>query len=67
LKEPKLRTDDFSTQFSVKNLLKDTRLAQKTASRNLPELERIIECLAKAEAAGYGDEDFIALMKLLRQ
>lgn len=66
LKEPKLRNDDFSTQFSVKNLLKDTRLAQQTASGTLPELDRIIECLTEAEAAGYGDEDFIALIKMLR-
>lgn len=66
LKEPKLRADDFSPQFSIKNLHKDMRLAQKTADRTLPELERIIECLAQTEAAGYGDEDFIALIRMLR-
>lgn len=66
LKEPKLRTDDFSPQFSIKNLHKDMRLAQKTAGQTLPELERIIECLARTEDAGYGDEDFIALIKMLR-
>lgn len=65
LKEPKLRSDDFSPQFSIKNLHKDMRLAQKTAGRTLPQLERIVECLAKTEEAGYGDEDFIALIRML--
>ena len=66
LKEPKLRTDDYSPQFSIKNLHKDMRLAQKTAGRALPQLERIIECLAATEAAGYGDEDFVALVRMLQ-
>lgn len=65
LKEPKLRTNDFSPQFSIKNLHKDMRLAQKTAGRPLPELDRIVECLAQTEAAGHGDEDFIALIRML--
>lgn len=65
LKEPKLRANDYSPQFSVKNLHKDMRLAQKTAGRTLPQLERIIECLAAAEAAGHSDEDFISLIRML--
>ena len=66
LKEPKLRSDDFSPQFSIRNLHKDMRLAQKTASHELPQLERITECLRTAEEAGHGDEDFIALIRALR-
>jgi 3-hydroxyisobutyrate dehydrogenase-like beta-hydroxyacid dehydrogenase len=65
LKEPKLRTGDFSPQFSVKNLYKDMRLADKTAERTLPQLRGMIQRLAAADAAGYSDEDFIALLKLL--
>ncbi len=65
LKEPKLREADYSPQFSIKNLHKDMRLAQKTAGRALPQLERVIECLAATETAGYGDEDFIALIRML--
>jgi 3-hydroxyisobutyrate dehydrogenase-like beta-hydroxyacid dehydrogenase len=67
LKEPKLRAHDFSPQFSVKNLHKDMRLAQKTAGRPLPVLERIVDCLAAAEDRGYGEEDFIALIRMLRE
>jgi len=66
LKEPKLRAADYSPQFSIKNLHKDMRLAKKTADRELPQLERVIECLAATEAAGYGDEDFISLIRMLK-
>lgn len=66
LKEPKLRASDYSPQFSIKNLYKDMRLAKETASpKSLPQLERIIECLAAADAAGYGEDDFISLMRVL--
>jgi 3-hydroxyisobutyrate dehydrogenase-like beta-hydroxyacid dehydrogenase len=65
LKEPKLREADYSPQFSIKNLHKDMRLAKKTAGRELPQLERVIECLAASEAAGHGEEDFISLIRML--
>lgn len=65
LKEPKLRDADYTPQFSIKNLHKDMRLARNTADRKLPQLERMIECLAAAEAAGYGEEDFISLVRML--
>ena len=65
LKEPKLRTQDYSPQFSIKNLHKDMRLARKTAQQPLPQLERIVDCLAAAEDAGLGDDDFIALIRQL--
>ncbi|WPJ96918.1 NAD(P)-dependent oxidoreductase [Coraliomargarita algicola] len=65
LKEPKLRQADYSPQFSIKNLFKDMRLAQKTAKRKLPQLERTLQTLAAAEASGLGEEDFISMIRLL--
>ena len=66
LKEPKLRADDFSPQFSVKHLHKDLRLASAAAGcAELPALDVVREQLKTAEARGFGDEDFIALKKVL--
>jgi len=66
LKEPKLREGDFSPQFSVKHMAKDTRLASATAGKTVyPLLEAAKERLAAAEAQGLGDEDYCALVKLL--
>lgn len=66
LKEPKIRNADFAPQFSVKNMHKDMRLAQKTAPRKMPLLETLVECFAAAEAAGYGEDDFISLLRVLK-
>jgi 3-hydroxyisobutyrate dehydrogenase-like beta-hydroxyacid dehydrogenase len=63
LKEPKLRTGDFSPQFSVKHMHKDMRLASGAA--RLPLLEAARERLRLAEERGWADEDFSALLKLL--
>jgi 3-hydroxyisobutyrate dehydrogenase-like beta-hydroxyacid dehydrogenase len=66
LKEPKLRAGDFSPQFSVKHLHKDLRLASAAAGCvELPALDAVREQLKTAEARGLGDEDFIALAKVL--
>lgn len=67
LKEPKLRDADFSPQFSVKNMHKDMRLASKTNQGKMPLLETIVECFAVAEAAGYGEDDFISLIRNLEK
>jgi 3-hydroxyisobutyrate dehydrogenase-like beta-hydroxyacid dehydrogenase len=67
LKEPKLRSADYSPQFSIKNLHKDMRLAKLTTQGELPQLERLIDWLAAAKAAGYGNEDFIALIHMLEK
>ena len=67
LKEPKLRSADYSPQFSIKNLHKDMRLARMVAHSDLPQLESSIECLAAAEEAGYADEDFISLIRMLEK
>jgi 3-hydroxyisobutyrate dehydrogenase len=66
LKEPKLRTGDFSPQFSVKHMHKDMRLASGAAKDSpLPLLEAARERLQLAESHGSADEDFSALLKLL--
>jgi len=66
LKEPKLRAGDFAPQFSVKHMLKDMRLAAGiNGCEAFPVLDTVRECLAAADRAGWADEDFSALIKLL--
>jgi 3-hydroxyisobutyrate dehydrogenase-like beta-hydroxyacid dehydrogenase len=74
LKEPKLRTNDFSPQFSVKHMHKDMRLATamvhstgsgQVGAGQLPLLEALRERLRQVEERGGADEDFSALIKLL--
>ncbi|MFI5358231.1 MAG: NAD(P)-dependent oxidoreductase [Opitutales bacterium] len=66
MKEPKLRAGDFAPQFSVKHMLKDLRLAsQMKGGGELPALGTVRDCLAQAEQAGWADEDYTAIIKLL--
>lgn len=66
LKEPKLRSADFSPQFSVKHLLKDLRLASSiNGCEDFPLLDTLRDRFAQADRAGLGDEDFSAVIKLL--
>ena len=67
VKEPKLRQHEFSPQFSVKNMLKDIRLALATdkTDHGLTLLSAVEAIYARAEAAGLGNDDMIALYKLL--
>jgi 3-hydroxyisobutyrate dehydrogenase len=66
LKEPKLRAGDYAPQFSVKHMLKDMRLAAgMETARGFPALATVRDCLAAAERAGLGDEDFSVLLKML--
>ncbi len=66
LKEPKLRAGDYSPQFSIKHMLKDMRLASAmNGCEDFPVLDTVRECLAHTAAAGYGDEDFAALIKVV--
>jgi 3-hydroxyisobutyrate dehydrogenase-like beta-hydroxyacid dehydrogenase len=67
LKESKVRTGDFSPQFSVKHLEKDLRLALEAAGDGVsyPATARVLEQLRAASARGWADEDFSALLKLL--
>jgi 3-hydroxyisobutyrate dehydrogenase len=67
LKETKLRTGDFAPQFSVKHLLKDLRLASRTAGcEDYPLLDTLREVLQHASEAGSANEDFSAIIKLLK-
>jgi len=66
MKEPKLRAGDFSPQFSVKHMFKDARLASGLpGGAELPALAAVRECLARADRAGWSDEDYSAIFKLL--
>ena len=67
VKEPKLRQHEFSPQFSVKNMLKDIRLALATdkTDHGLALLAAVENIYARAEISGLGYEDMIALYKLL--
>lgn len=66
-KEPCLRNKDFSPQFSVKNMHKDVRLSLETDGRDkrLALLSALDGIFNQAESAGLGDEDMMALYKLL--
>ncbi len=67
LKEPKLRAGDYAPQFSVKHMLKDMRLASgMEATKGFPALATVRDCLAAAERAGFGEEDFSVLLKMLQ-
>ena len=66
LKEPKLRAGDFAPQFSVKHMLKDLRLdSRMNGCDDFPALDTVRDRLAQAERAGYADEDYTAIIKLL--
>lgn len=67
-KEPKLRKRNYEPQFSVKNMLKDIRLAlgtDKTIS-GLELLKKTETIYAAGEEQGLGEEDMVALLKLIR-
>ncbi len=65
LKEPKVRNKDYSPQFSIRNMHKDMRLAAGSCPVDLPMLALVKERLRMAEDAGFGDDDFISLIRLL--
>lgn len=66
LKEPKVRSGDFSPQFSLKHMNKDLRLALETAEKlDLPNLKALKAFYDKGMSAGYGDDDFSGMLRLL--
>jgi 3-hydroxyisobutyrate dehydrogenase-like beta-hydroxyacid dehydrogenase len=70
LKEPKLRARDYSPQFSVKHMAKDLRLARETAAAAgvpISQTERLIETYQLALDAGWSDDDFIGLLRVLEE
>jgi 3-hydroxyisobutyrate dehydrogenase-like beta-hydroxyacid dehydrogenase len=65
-KEPKLRSGDFSPQFSVKNMLKDIRLATELARPGTTPLGLAVrDRLAHADRSGLSDQDMSALLQAL--
>lgn len=65
LKEPKLRTGDFSPQFSVKHMAKDLRLALEMAGDlSLPETRAVLGIYEAGLQRGWADDDFIGLIRL---
>jgi 3-hydroxyisobutyrate dehydrogenase-like beta-hydroxyacid dehydrogenase len=68
LKEPKLRRYDYSPQFSLKHMAKDLRLALETAaelSLSLEQTEHLKDMYDRGMAAGWSEDDFIGLMRLI--
>lgn len=68
LKAPKLRQHEYSTQFSLKNMAKDLRLALETAadfSLSLDQTTRLKSIYDQGITAGWSNDDFIGLMRLL--
>jgi 3-hydroxyisobutyrate dehydrogenase-like beta-hydroxyacid dehydrogenase len=66
LKEPKLRSGDFAPQFSLKHMNKDLRLALETAGRlELPDAKSLKSFYDKGMEAGFGDDDFSGVIRLL--
>jgi 3-hydroxyisobutyrate dehydrogenase-like beta-hydroxyacid dehydrogenase len=68
LKGPKLRQRDYSAQFSLKNMTKDLRMTLETAtefSLLLEQTGHLKNIYDQGIAAGWSDDDFIGLMRLL--
>jgi 3-hydroxyisobutyrate dehydrogenase-like beta-hydroxyacid dehydrogenase len=68
LKAPKLRQRDYSPQFSLKHMEKDLRLALETAADlkvSLEQTQNLKKIYDRGMAAGWSEDDFIGLMRLL--
>ncbi|HEX2768504.1 MAG TPA: NAD(P)-dependent oxidoreductase [Geobacteraceae bacterium] len=68
LKGPKLRQRDYTPQFSLKHMAKDLRLALETAadlSVSLEQTGHLKKIYDQGMSAGWADDDFIGLMRLL--
>ena len=68
LKGPKLRQRDYTPQFSLKHMAKDLRLALESAadlSLPLEQTEHLKKIYDQGMGAGWADDDFIGLMRLL--
>jgi len=70
LKQPKLRQRDFSPQFALKHMDKDLRLALETAadlSLPLEYTKQLKGIYDRGMDAGWKDDDFIGLVRLLEK
>ncbi|MCZ7591779.1 MAG: NAD(P)-dependent oxidoreductase [Kiritimatiellae bacterium] len=65
VKEPKLKASDFTPQFAVRHMLKDTRLARDSGAVPLPMCEAVIRQLEAAVERGWAEKDFAIIQKLL--
>jgi 3-hydroxyisobutyrate dehydrogenase len=68
LKERPMRTHDYTTLFKLAHMLKDLRLCLREAEsvgQGMEFVDRSAAILAEADAAGYGDSDFAALLEAL--
>ena len=66
LKEPKLRSGDFSPQFSTKHMAKDLRLALEMAGElPLAQTRTVLGVYEAGLQRGWQDDDFIGLVRLL--
>ena len=66
LKEPKWRAKDYAPQFSLKHMNKDLRLTLETAGDlDLPAAKALKSFYDKGMNAGFGDDDFTGLIRLL--
>ena len=70
LKKTKLCQHDYSPQFSLKNMAKDLRLALETAaelSLSLKQTGDLNNIYEQGMAAGWSNDDFIGLMRLMEK
>ena len=70
LKEPLLRKHEYGPQFSVKHMAKDLRLTLETAaglSLALEQTKRLNQIYDQGIAAGWKDDDFIGLIRLMEK
>ena len=66
LKEAKLKSQDYAPQFSLKHMNKDLRLALETAEGlDLPAANVLKAFYDKGMKAGFGEDDFIGVIRLL--
>lgn len=66
-KESNIINNDFTTSFSIKNILKDTKYmikASEDKNKKLHVLNEISKVFEKAKLNGYSDEDITAIKKL---
>ena len=70
LKAPKLLQRDYSPQFSLKHMAKDLRLALETAadlSVTLEQAGHLKKIYDEGIDAGWSEDDFIGLIRLLEK
>jgi 3-hydroxyisobutyrate dehydrogenase-like beta-hydroxyacid dehydrogenase len=64
LKEPKLRSEDFSPQFSIKHMQKDMRLLG-TVAGNLDLHGTVLRYLTETMEANMGDSDISSVFRFI--